>query len=100
MKRKKRTFGQKWTKFKKSKEIKEIETRCQLYQCCEEGLDNAILKGNADVVNLRETELLMMIKKLAVVSFSVVVRRSDFLSTRQDLTQNSRLCAARLKKNM
>ena len=36
----------------------EAEKRRQLYQCCEEYLSNAILKGHADVVNLIERELL------------------------------------------
>ena len=38
-----------------------------------------------------------MIKKLAVIPVSVVVRLSDFLSTKQDLTENTRSFAARLK---
>ena len=38
-----------------------------------------------------------MIKQLAVIPVFVVVRRSDFLSTKQDLTENTRSFAARLK---
>ena len=69
----------------------------QLYQWCEEDLGDAILKGNTDTVNLKERELLGMTKLLAVISVSVVVRQSDFLSTRQDLTENTRSFAVRLK---
>ena len=75
----------------------EAEKRRQLYQCCEKDLGDAILKGHTDIVNLSEQELLAMIKQLAVIPVSVVVRRSDFLSTRQDLTENTRSFAARLK---
>ena len=52
---------------------------------------------HVDVVNLSEQELLSMIKQLAVIPVSVVVRRTNFLSTRQDLTENTRSFAARLK---
>ena len=38
-----------------------------------------------------------MINQLAVIPVSVVVRRSDFLSTIQDLTENNRSFATRLK---
>ena len=41
-----------------------------------------------------------MIKQLAVIPVSVVVRRSDFLSTRQDLTENTRSFAAHLKRKV
>ena len=78
--------------------MSESEKRRQLYQCCGEDLGDAILKGHADVVNLSERELLSMIKQLAVIPVSVVVRRSDFLSTRKDLTENTRSFAARLKR--
>ena len=39
-----------------------------------------------------------MMKQLAVIPVSVVVRRSDFVSTKQDLTENNRSFAARLKE--
>ena len=74
--------------FTDSTEMSESEKRRQLYQCCDEDLGDAIIKGHADVVNLSERELLSMIKLLAVIPVSVVVRRSDFLSTRHDLTEN------------
>ena len=49
-------------------------------------------------MNLSEQELLRMIKQLAVIPVSVVVRRSDFLGTKQDLTEYTRSFAARLKE--
>ena len=61
--------------FKRSTEIKEAEKRRLLYQCCEEHLGDAILKGNANVINLREQELLRMIKQLAIILVLVVVRQ-------------------------
>ena len=64
---------------------------------CEGDLGDAILKGHADVVNLKERELLKMIKQLAVIPVSIVVRRSYFLSTRQDLIGNTRSFATRIK---
>ena len=39
------------------------------------------------------------IKKLAVIPVSVVVQQSDFLSIRQDLTENTRPLAACSKEN-
>ena len=90
-------FRQKWTIFKDSMELTEVEKSRQLYQCCEEDLGDAILRGHGDIVNLNEQELLKMIKQLAVIPVSVVVRRTDFLSTKQDLTENTRSFAARLK---
>ena len=39
-----------------------------------------------------------MIKQLAVIPVLVNVRRSDFLSIRQDLTENTRSFACRLKE--
>ena len=77
-------------------EITEVEKRRQLYLCCEEDLGDAILKEHEDVVNLREQELLRMIKQLVIITVSVVVRRY-FLSTRQDLTENTRTFGACLK---
>ena len=38
------------------------------------------------------------IKQLAVIPVSVVVRRSEFLSTKQDLIENIKSFAARLKE--
>ena len=83
-------FVQKWTIFKDSMEMTEVEKGRQLYQCCEEDLGDALLKGHEDEVNLSEQELLRMIKQLAVIPVSDVVRRSDFLSARQDLTESTR----------
>ena len=88
---------QKWVIFKDSMELIELEKSRQLYQCCEEDLGDAILRGHGDVVNLKGQELLKMIKQLAVIPVFVVVRRSDFLSTKKDLTENTRSFAARLK---
>jgi len=75
----------------------ESEKNFQLYQCCDEDLGDAVQKGHADLVNLSEQELFSMIKQLAVIHVSFGVQLSDFLSTRQDLTVNTRSFAARLK---
>ena len=69
----------------------------ELYQLCDEDLGDAILKGYAEVANLSEQELLSMIKQLAVTTVLVVVRRSDFLNTRNKLIDKTRLFTARLK---
>ena len=66
-------FVQKWLMFKDSTEIREAEKRRQLYQCCEEDLGHANLKGHTDIVSLSEQELLGMIKQLAVIPVSVGV---------------------------
>ena len=83
--------------FKDSTEMTEVEKRRQLYQCHDEDLGDVILKRHADVVNLSEQKLLSLIKLLAVIPVSVVARRSDFLNKRQNLTENTRSFAARLK---
>ena len=72
----------------------ESEKHCKLYQCCDKDIGDVILKGHADVVNLSERQFSSMSKQLAVIPASVVVRQSDFLSTRQDLTENTRSFAA------
>ena len=51
-------------------------------------LGGAILKGHEDEINLSEQELLRIIKQLAFIPVSVVLRKSDFLSPRQDLIEN------------
>ena len=81
--------------FKNSTEVTESEKHLQFYQCCDKHLGIAIIKEHADVLSLSERELLSMIKQLAVISVSVVVRQSEFPSTRQDLTENTRSFAAR-----
>ena len=88
---------QKWTIFKDSMKITEVEKRRQLYLSCNEDLSDAILKAYEYLVSLSEKPLLRMIKQLAVIPVSVVVGRPDFLSTRQDLTENTRTFAANLK---
>ena len=85
--------------FKDSTEMTESEKRRQLYQCCDEDLGDAIIMlfRHAEVVNLSERELLGIIKQLAVILVLVVVQILDFISTRQDLTENTRSFATRLK---
>ena len=50
----------------------EADKYCQLCQCCEEDLAEAILKRHADVVNYSERELLRLLKQLAVIPVSVL----------------------------
>ena len=92
-----KTFLQKWTMFKYSTEMSEWEKLRQLYQCCNEDLGDAILKGHVDIVKFSEQELLCMIKQLAVIPVSVVVGHYNFLSSRQDLFKNTRSFADRSK---
>ena len=61
-------------------------------------MGDAILKGHADIAKFSEQELLSMIKQLNVIPVSIVVRRYDFLSSRQDLSEKTKLFAARLKQ--
>ena len=68
-----KTFVQKWTMVEDSAEMTEAEKRCQLYQCCEEDLGDAILKGHADVVNSSEEIFKRMMNQLAVIPVLVVV---------------------------
>ena len=74
-----KTFVQKWTMVEDSAEMTEAEKRCQLYQCCEEDLAEAILKRHADVVNYSQRELLRMLKQLAVIPVSVLYDDQTFL---------------------
>ena len=61
----------------------EPEKLRQQYQCCDEELWNAILKGHADnSLNNNEQQLLRVIKRLVVIPVSVVVRRYNFLRSR------------------
>ena len=67
-------FWKKWKIFKDSMEVLESEKLRQLYQCCNEDLGEAILKGHANIVKFSKQKLLCMIKQL-----SVIVRHSVFL---------------------
>ena len=42
-------FRQKWTTFKDSMDLTEVEKSRQLYQCCEEDLGDAILRKHVDL---------------------------------------------------
>ena len=91
-------FESKWKMFKENTKMSGSEVRHQLYQCCDEELGDAILKGHPNIVDTHsENELMLVIKQSAVIPVSKVVRRSIFLGTKQDLGENARAYAARLK---
>ena len=90
-------FIAKWQMFKDGTQLSQSDTVRQLFQCCDDELGDAIIKGHSAAINSSETELMRVIKQLAVTPVSVVVRRSEFLSTKQDLGESTRAYSARLK---
>ena len=77
--------------FKNSTYIPELAKLFYLYQCCDDSIDHAIHKGHADIVDLSDQELLSIIKQPAIISILVVVELSDFLSTRQSLSETIKI---------
>ena len=79
-----------WGMFKRGTVLSEDEKVQQLFQCCDESLGDAILRGHPDAVTGDEDSLLAVIKKLAVTPVPRVVRRNDVLKLRQDHGEKTR----------
>ncbi len=91
------TFSARWTMFKDGHDLTNAEKNQHLFQCCDEELGDTIIKGHPNAAAGTETELLAIIKKLAVIPVAISVRRSDLLSTQQAHGESARPFYFRLK---
>ena len=86
-----------WEMFKRGTVLTDDEKVQQLFQCCDESLGDAILRGHPDAVEGNEETLLAVIKKLAVTPVPRVVRRNEVLKLKQDHGEKTRSFAARVR---
>ena len=91
------TFNTKWGMFKKAYGVTGADAVQQLFHCCEVELGDAILKSNSEAVDCTESELLELIKKIAVIPVEKCVRRAELLCTKQDHGESIRGYFAKLK---
>ena len=89
-------FLTRWQMFKRGTNLTAGEATQHLFQCCEEGLGNDILRSQPESVSGTEEDLITEIKKLAVTPVAISVRRSDLLTIRQDHSENVRSFFARI----
>ena len=61
-----------------------------LFECCDDDLGDAILKGYRTAVHSTENDLLVIMKRLAVIPVALCARRADLLVTRQDHGESTR----------
>ena len=68
-----------------------------LWQCCDPDLEAKFFKDIHDIATFKEASLLVLIKKLAVISIAASVCRTKFLSLHQDHGQPVMSFAAKVK---
>ena len=83
--------------FKRSTVLTPEKTVQHLFQCCDEDLGDAILKGHPAAVTSTEAALLTTIKELAVIPVAICVRRAELLTTKQGHGENARAFYAKVK---
>ena len=86
-----------WGMFKRGTVLSEDEKVQQLFQCCDESLGDAILRGHPAAVTGDEATLLAVIKKLAVTPVPRVVRRNEMLKLKQDHGEKTRSFVASIR---
>ena len=92
------TFQARWKMFKEGTAIKSTEVCQQLFEWCGEELDNDLLRNNnSDTIMNSETDLLSMIKRLAVIPVAISVRRSQLLNLTQCDSETVRSFFARIR---
>lgn len=92
------TFNARWRLFKEGTSLSPAEVSQQLFECCDEELGNDLLKNNStNIIRSTESDLLAMIKRLAVTPVAVSVRRSDLLTMNQCDGESVRSFFARIK---
>jgi len=77
-------FLTKWQMFKRGTNLTLVEPVQHLFQCCEDKLGDDILRSHQNAVSGTKDQLMAEIKRYAVIPVAISVRRSDFLSVRQD----------------
>lgn len=90
-------FSARWSMFTRGTHLTPDEKVQQLFQCCDDHLGDAILRGQPEAVNGDEATLLRVIKTFAVVPVARVVRRTEVLALKQDHGESTRNFLARIK---
>jgi len=90
-------FKARWTLFKRGTQLTPHDVTQQLFQCCDETFGNNLLRGDPNVISKSEDEVLIAIKRLAVIPVAISVRRSDLLAVRQCDGESVRSFFARIK---
>ena len=84
------SFQAEWRRFKRCTEIAANEMADQLFQCCEHPLRRLLLKENPDIIEAGEQQLMIAMKKMAVMHVATTVRRTNLMSLKQDHGQTFR----------
>ena len=91
------SFAIRWSMFTSGTMLTDAEKVQHLFQCCDEDLGDAILKGHSSAVSGTEQALLAVMKQMAVIPVAICVRRAEFLATKQDHGEKVRIFFARVK---
>ena len=91
------TFLKRWSLFKQGTEIPNGQLVSQLWQCCDNDLEEDLFKDVNNLSTITEDELLCAIKRLAVVTKARSVRKTELFSMKQDHGQPIRTFAAKIK---
>ena len=73
-----------WDLYKEGSNIPEPKLSLHILNCCEEDLKANICRGNPEIANESEEEVLRIVKALAVVKVAPCVLQSQMLSLRQE----------------
>ena len=76
------TVSRKWDIFKKTTTVHPDELATQLWQCCDDELTAELFRDLPNIDSVSEVELLACIKRLAVLSVSTCVRKTELFSLR------------------
>ena len=86
-----------WRRFKRCTDIPAGQEADQLFDCCERGLGRLLIKENPDIIAAGEDELLVALKRMAVIKIATSVRRAKLLASKQDHGESIREFYANVK---
>ena len=73
------TFIIRWKNYKRTSGISEHARTGELFACCDIDIGDDLIRHDSTLLEGTEDELLLVIKKLAVIPVAMCVRRSDLL---------------------
>ena len=91
------TFIIRWKNYKRMSGIAETAKTGELFACCDMDIGDEVIRHDSTLLEGTEGELLLAIKKLAVIPVAMCVRRTEFLQLRQDHGETARLYYSRVK---
>lgn len=77
-------FLSEWERFKKRTNMNVAEINDQLLECCERNLRRLVIKEDPHVFDEPEADLLVAIKRMAVIQTATSVRRTKLLQSKQE----------------